>query len=102
MARVTSRWRFERAETPEAFLDHTRPSTNAMSALHQWAAANLDVRSYDVIEDEDEHLVADLSTDDDDCGSGDMLDERCRVYNVQRNRIPIPEPDDAAEPGKAS
>ena len=68
----------------KGFLSPNRPSTDAISALENWSN-NQSQRSYTVLVDEDERLVAELSWNESDASAGSDLEEACRRFGVDRS-----------------
>lgn len=87
MATVSRRYRFVRSDGVRGFFSHSRPSTDAMSALGRWCAGGAD-RTFEVVEDTDDFLVARVSIDDGDRSAGDDLDQCCRETGVMREPVP--------------
>jgi hypothetical protein len=83
---VTSNWRFERAEGVAGFMRTQRVSTDALNALHAWAA--LDTRrSFTVLEgyEADDFMAAALTTALADANAGVSLDRLSFEHGVSRN-----------------
>ena len=79
------RYKFTRSNNIAFVISSNRPSTDALNALHKWYGKP--GRSYEVIEDEVEHLVADLEVAKDDESAGPELGDACESAGVERTYI---------------
>jgi hypothetical protein len=79
-------WRFSQANNSIGLLGSNRPSTNALQALTSWCAAD-HRRKYEVTVDDDDHLIATLSTESEDLEAGDDLDRECKRVGVSREPV---------------
>lgn len=87
MTTISGVWKFRRdTRSIEGFLSTSRPSTDALNALESWRAKNFH-RAYEVKTENDELLLAELSTNsDDDEAGGDLDRECCRVGLIRERR----------------
>lgn len=84
-------YRFARdASTPTGFMSAQRPSTDAMNVLALWENSSLG-RSYEVVTDEDDFLVARLNfVGPDREGAADALNVLCMKFGVKREPVESP------------
>lgn len=80
------RYRFGRADGIVGFMSTQRPSTNALNALGLWTVQSAD-RSFAVVQEADDWLVADLSWRPRDEQAGTSLDFACYRNGVERQRV---------------
>lgn len=80
-----AKYLFNRADGMEGFFNTNRPSTDALNVLQSWISKSS--RSYKVVKDEDDQLIAILSFDDDDESAGTDLDSSCQSEGVKRSFI---------------
>lgn len=71
----------------EGFVSRNRPSTDALNALHIWSNAQPQ-RSFTVLVDEDEQLLAHLSWSETDTSAGPHLEAACDKSGVERSYVP--------------
>lgn len=83
MSRYMEKVRVVRAQTAEGVMSANRPSTDARGAIETWALAD-ERRSQEVINDEDDYLVVELSTDSADTNAGEFLEQCCNQNGVRR------------------
>ncbi len=79
-------YQFNRSKDGSGFLSQNRPSTDALNALEGWTegGAGKQGRSYEVVNDEDEFLVAKLSWNEADIEAGPDLDAQCRDSGIEK------------------
>ncbi|MEE8056891.1 MAG: hypothetical protein V3T17_03505 [Pseudomonadales bacterium] len=75
------KYSFKRTEGIAGFFSSNRASTDALNALQTWLNGN---RSYEVVIDEDELLVAILEFEKNDEAAGLDLDKACDEHGVFR------------------
>jgi hypothetical protein len=81
-----ARYSFRRGKGLSGFFSTHRASTDALNALQVWVESA--GRSYEVLEDEDDELVVDLSFNESDASAGPDLDQASEKYGVERAYIP--------------
>lgn len=84
---IKAKYRFDRpANSALGVARSSRPSTDALWALHQWSIARSG-REYTPIVDEDEFLDVEIRCDSLDGDAGPQLDRFCEKYGVRRQMI---------------
>lgn len=82
---LTGRYKFKRRNnSSEGFLSRNRASTDALNALDNWSNAQSQ-RTYTVLDDEEELLLAELSWNELDDSVGPDLDKACQTFGVDRS-----------------
>lgn len=76
----TAKYRFTRGPF---YLNENRPSTSALNATNTWADARAG-RNVHVLEDGDEHFIAELQWRDDDHSAGPELGRQLDEYGIER------------------
>ena len=71
----------------EGFMSRNRSSTDALNALHIWSNAQPQ-RSFTILVDEDEQLLANLSWSDADTSAGTNLEAACDKCGVECSYVP--------------
>lgn len=80
----SGRYRFARkSNSIEGFASRNRPSTDALNVVNIWSNAQPQ-RSFSILGDEDEQLLADLSWSEADISAGPNLDDTCDKFGVER------------------
>lgn len=84
---IKAKYRFDRPANSALGLGRrNRPSTDALGALHRWAAA-YPGRAYTKLLDEDQCLEAEITCDASDTNAGAQLDMLCSEHGVRRQLI---------------
>ena len=83
---LSAEYRFNRCNNISGILSKNRPSTDALSALQRWTNSKKG-RSYKIRTDEDEHLIAQLSWENNDSNAGPNLDDECTKSGVERHFV---------------
>lgn len=83
----SGRYKFVRKNNSiEGFVSGNRPSTDALNALHIWSNAQPQ-RSFTILVDEDEQLLANLSWSETDTSAGPSLEAACDKRGVERSYV---------------
>ncbi len=83
----SGRYRFVRkSNSAEGFVSTNRPSTDALNVVIIWSNAQPQ-RSYTVLIDEDEQLVANLTWSETDPSAGPSLDGACDKFGIERSYV---------------
>ena len=83
----SGRYKFTRKNNSiKGFLSTNRPSTDALNALAIWSTAQPE-RSFTVLIDEDEQLLANLSWGDTDTSAGSSLEAACDNYGLEHSYV---------------
>lgn len=81
---TTARYKFQRIENSvTGFFSKNVASTDALSALSIWSSSKPQ-RSYKVLIDEDEELLADLTWHESDVSAGVDLEDAAIKFGVER------------------
>lgn len=83
----SGRYKFVRKNSSvEGFVSRNRPSTDALNAVNIWSNAQPQ-RSFTILVDEDEQLVADLTWSETDSSVGPSLDSACDKFGIERSYV---------------
>ena len=84
----SGRYKFVRKNNSvEGFVSKNRPSTDALNVVNIWSNAQPQ-RSFTILVDEDEQLVADLTWDETDPSSaGPSFDDACDKFGIERSYV---------------
>jgi len=83
----SGRYRFVRkSNSIEGFASTNRPSTDALNVVNIWSNAQPQ-RSFTILIDEDEQLVADLTWSETDSSAGPSLDGACDKFGIERSYV---------------
>ena len=83
----SGRYRFVRKlNSIEGFVSTNRPSTDALNVVNIWSNAQPQ-RSFTILIDEDEQLVADLTWSETDPLAGPSLDGACDKFGIERSYV---------------
>lgn len=83
----SGRYKFVRkSNSIEGFVSRNRPSTDALKAVNIWSNVQPQ-RSFTILVDEDEQLLADLSWSEIDTSAGPSLDDACDKFGVERSYV---------------
>lgn len=81
------RYKFVRKNNSvEGFASRNRPSTDALNVINIWSNAQPQ-RSFNILVDEDEQLVADLTWSETDPSAGPNLDDTCYKFGIERSYV---------------
>lgn len=79
---ISARYRFVRLLNVAGFLSRNRVSTDSVRALELWRQSGS--RSYEVVEEDDDWLIADLVFDPTDPRVGSVLEDLCDRCGIER------------------
>ena len=83
----SGRYRFVRnSNSIEGFGSTNRPSTDALNVVNIWSSGQPQ-RSFTILIDEDEQLVADLTWSESDPSAGPSLDGTCNKFGIERSYV---------------
>jgi hypothetical protein len=83
----SGRYKFVRKNNSvEGFVSRNRPSTDALGAVTIWSNAHPQ-RSFNILIDEDEQFVADLTWSESDPSAGASLDNACDKFGIERSYV---------------
>ena len=83
----SGRYKFVRKNNSiEGFASRNRASTDALNVVTIWSNAQPQ-RSFTIVVDEDEQLLADLSWSETDISAGPSLDDACDKLGVARSYV---------------
>lgn len=83
----SGRYKFVRKNNSvEGFFSRNMPSTDALGAVNIWSNAHPQ-RSFSILVDEDEQLVADLTWSENDPSAGASLDIACDKFGIERSYV---------------
>ena len=84
--KVEAKYRFKRDSSAMGFIRSERGSTDALNALHKWKSQGKD-RSYDILVDTNDELVANVVGDDSDFNDPPTLDDFCNQFGIRRTLV---------------
>ena len=76
-------YKFIRSQSISGFLKSNRASTDAINALSNWENSG-QKRSYEILNGEDEELLARLTWGKSDTSADSALDDACLKFGVER------------------
>lgn len=83
----SGRYKFVRkSNSIEGFASTNRASTDALNVVTIWSNAQPQ-RSFSILVDEDEQLVADLTWSETDHSAGPNLDGACDKFGIERSYV---------------
>jgi hypothetical protein len=84
---LSGRYKFVRKlNSVEGFVSRNRPSTDALNVVNIWSNAQPQ-RSFTILVDEDEQLVAELTWSETDPSAGPSLDSTCDNLGIERSYV---------------
>ena len=75
-----------KSNSVEGFVSKNRPSTDALNVVNIWSHAQPQ-RSFTILVDEDEQLLADLTWSETDTSAGPILDDACDKFGIERSYV---------------